>query len=574
MQTHKLTASTAHQVSDSYSATSLSKLESIEDKRAFALQTIKKYIPNWRNIKVNTSDPTAVHFIGMSGGVDSSTLGVCCALLFPEIKWIGLFTDTGDEPKEVSELLDWIEELTEMKIVRLHDKDLYEEIEKNGYLPSPLQRWCTAKLKLKPFDNYIKENFLVTEKDTRRPVYAYSGLRFDERDRVGAIGLDGVTTVHPFIAKDVAVERSAVCSIASDLLLLSGTYYRGRSRSGCESCMFQSKQEWVSLLIWNSRKFLKAASVEKMPADVLTRLEVDDGFCVRNPGFYTLYPMSSIVMNKKSSLEVVDVFSNTHRVDDVGKITWDYEPLVSKKATRCHRSKKIRETTEDQLDMFGLPELSELETEVRDERVSQVVEEQETVLYVAFEHYKSDMMGMFCSDDELNGVWQSRLVTYSTSQGGLTRSLHGYYYHRAMASNFAWDSLEHYDNESHITVVVMRFPKGIIPKINYSAIEGSRFGWSQNQCLAEIAHTVAWINRACDIYQCKAIVAKAQRLGRRTKLVADCMETLNRYQSGGSPEIGTIVGVGHYRPKPIVQRTLDDSYDEDVQTVRCFACSI
>lgn len=551
--------------------------------RAWAIDVIKRVIPNWENIQIDTSNPNSIHFLGMSGGVDSSVLAACLALLFPEVNWKAIFCDTGDEPCSVPVLLDWIEELTGMSIARVHEDDLYERIEGNGYLPSPVTRWCTATLKIAPWSRYIKDNFIQSSEGST-PVFAYSGLRYDERDRIGIIGIKGVTTVHPFIAEDVAVDRQQVCEIGAELNLLNSSYYRGRSRSGCMSCPYQTAQEWLSLLTWHPKNFNKAASVEKMPQYLLDRFKVERDFCVKDKGFYNLYPMSAIVRDSKATLEVHNIFNGIERVDEEGRITWDYEPLVNKQSGRKRKSKpKVVKSSEDQLDMFGgmlIPEeqgvASTESSETSDEvNSNEVIVEQETTLFVAFEHYKSETMTMFSfGEDPLQSVWQSRLITYSTSKGGITRSLHGYYYHRAMSSSSAWRDIEHYDRESHITVVQISFPAGIIPKIHFDNIEEHHFGWAQGRCLAQMKYTVAWINRVCEVYCAKNIVSFAQRVGKRTKLVHDCMAVLDEYRQGGSPNIGTIVGLGHYRPKPLEQRTIDDSYDENIKTLKCFACSM
>jgi len=45
-----------------------------------------------------------------------------------------------------------------------------------GYLPSPQMRWCTRLLKLKPFEDYVGEEDVIS----------YVGIRADE-DRSGYI---------------------------------------------------------------------------------------------------------------------------------------------------------------------------------------------------------------------------------------------------------------------------------------------------------------------------------------------------------------------------------------------------
>ena len=58
------------------------------------------------------------------------------------------------------------------EIIRLSSGKTFEHWLKvhNDYLPSPRQRWCTRVMKIKPFEEFIKED----------PVISYIGIRADE----------------------------------------------------------------------------------------------------------------------------------------------------------------------------------------------------------------------------------------------------------------------------------------------------------------------------------------------------------------------------------------------------------
>ncbi|OEE37293.1 hypothetical protein A1QO_04095 [Vibrio genomosp. F10 str. ZF-129] len=541
--------------------------------RQAAIDYIKLVIPNWQDLIISDVEEDSIHFCGYSGGVDSSVTGLCLALFNPNLNLIGIMTDTGDEPISVPEILDTIEYLTGHKIVVIQDDSLYGRIEENGYLPSPKSRWCTKVLKIDPWIKYITNNFLssVSEEGGRK-VYAYAGIRYDERDRSGIVDIDGIETIHPLIR--AKVNREQVCDIAAQFNVLGSTYYRGRSRSGCESCMYQTYQEWISLLIWNRKKYFKAASVEKVPQPILDRYKYDDSFCVKDMGFYTLYPISSIVRDEKSSFEVNTIFNTVERQDDKGKITWDYKP---KPPTKKKKEKAKTGTAEVQFDLLGgLPveeDISPVEVEpIEVIKGSNIIIEDEVTLYVAVEHYRNKLMNMI-GNDELNSIWQSRLISYSTAVSGLTKQLHGYSYHRAMASRTAWDSVEQYDEESHISILMIKFPKGIIPKVDYQSFE-KVFTWKYGRSLVEQAHIVSWINRVCDLERSKEIVRLSKVNKRRTQLTKMCEKTVANHVAAGSPNFGTVIGVGHYRPKVIEERSIDDSYDEDQNSVRCFMCSM
>ncbi len=108
--------------------------------------------------------------------------------------------DTGKELTETYALIERLESSLGQKIVQLkavepkvdtphattfdHFLTVY-----GGFLPSSTARWCTKKLKLEPFENYIGE-------DT--PTISYVGIRGDE-DREGYISKkDNVQSIFPF----------------------------------------------------------------------------------------------------------------------------------------------------------------------------------------------------------------------------------------------------------------------------------------------------------------------------------------------------------------------------------------
>ena len=98
------------------------------------------------------------HVLGLSGGKDSAALAVHMRQAHPELDIEYFFTDTGKELPEVYEFLGRLEGYLGKPIERLNprrDFDFWLR-EYNHFLPSPQTRWCTRKLKLKPFEQWIK----------------------------------------------------------------------------------------------------------------------------------------------------------------------------------------------------------------------------------------------------------------------------------------------------------------------------------------------------------------------------------------------------------------------------------
>ncbi|MBC7568865.1 MAG: phosphoadenosine phosphosulfate reductase family protein [Spirosoma sp.] len=126
------------------------------------------------------------HVLGISGGKDSAALAIYMKDNYPELDIEYYTTDTGEELQETYDLIDRLETYLGKPIARLgygkdennHQLSAFELLyrSKNKYLPSTQSRWCTQYLKLKPF-----EDFIGTE-----PVISYVGIRGDE-DRDGYI---------------------------------------------------------------------------------------------------------------------------------------------------------------------------------------------------------------------------------------------------------------------------------------------------------------------------------------------------------------------------------------------------
>lgn len=189
----------------------------------------------------------------MSGGKDSTALGIYMRDRVPEMEYV--FCDTNKELTETYEYLNQVEAFLGKKIVRLnaeagfdHWLDVF-----GGYLPSPQMRWCTKMLKLKPFEEYVGDD----------PVISYVGLRADE-DRVGYISTkSNIEAVFPF--KDAGIDYAGVMRILEESGIGLPPYLKwGRTHSGCFFCFFQKPIEWVRLLETHPDQFDEAQKYEKL----------------------------------------------------------------------------------------------------------------------------------------------------------------------------------------------------------------------------------------------------------------------------------------------------------------------
>lgn len=196
------------------------------------------------------------HILCMSGGKDSTALGIYIRDRVPEMEYV--FCDTNKELTETYEYLNQVEAFLGKKIVRLNSEagfDHWLDVF-GGYLPSPQMRWCTKMLKLRPFEDYVGDD----------PVISYVGLRADE-DRVGYISTkSNIRAVFPF--KDAGIDYAGVMKILEDSGIGLPPYLKwGRTHSGCFFCFFQKPIEWVRLLETHPDQFDEAQKYEKLSDD-------------------------------------------------------------------------------------------------------------------------------------------------------------------------------------------------------------------------------------------------------------------------------------------------------------------
>ncbi|WP_263408828.1 phosphoadenosine phosphosulfate reductase family protein [Terriglobus tenax] len=192
------------------------------------------------------------HVLGISGGKDSSALAIYMRDKVPQMEYF--FCDTGKELKETYEYIDKLEVYLGKPIARLlpeRDFDHWLQIFGN-YLPSSRMRWCTRKLKIEPFENFVGQDSVIS----------YVGIRADE-DREGYISTKpNIEAVFPFREDNLRIND--IYRILEDSGVGIPKYYEWRSRSGCYFCFFQRKAEWAGLLERHPDAFAEAMEYEKL----------------------------------------------------------------------------------------------------------------------------------------------------------------------------------------------------------------------------------------------------------------------------------------------------------------------
>lgn len=194
------------------------------------------------------------HVLGISGGKDSAALAIYIKDRYPEIhaRIEYFFTDTGAELEEVYDFLDKMEAYLGKEIIRLSSgRDFTHWLKlHNDYLPSARQRWCTRTMKIKPFEEFVGED----------PVISYVGIRADEFREGYVSNKENITAVFPFIEDGLV--RDDIFQILEDSVGIP-EYYKWRSRSGCYFCFFQRQDEWLGLKRYHPELFEKAKEIEQ-----------------------------------------------------------------------------------------------------------------------------------------------------------------------------------------------------------------------------------------------------------------------------------------------------------------------
>jgi len=196
------------------------------------------------------------HILCMSGGKDSTALALYMRDRVNDMEYV--FCDTDKELTETYEYLNRVEAFLGKKIVRLNAKagfDHWLDVF-GGYLPSPHMRWCTKMLKLKPFEEFVGDDAVVS----------YVGIRADE-DRTGYISTKpNIKPTFPF--KEDGIGYAGVMKILEDSGIGMPPYLKwGRTHSGCYFCFFQRPIEWVRLLEAHPEQFEAAQKYEKITDD-------------------------------------------------------------------------------------------------------------------------------------------------------------------------------------------------------------------------------------------------------------------------------------------------------------------
>jgi 3'-phosphoadenosine 5'-phosphosulfate sulfotransferase (PAPS reductase)/FAD synthetase len=192
------------------------------------------------------------HILSLSGGKDSAALAIYLRDRVEDMEYI--FHDTDKELPDTYTYLDRLEDYLGKRIVRTTFGTTFDTLlrQYGGMLPSNHRRWCTRMMKLKPFEDYIGDDYCVN----------YVGIRADEA-RVGYVShKPNIQAVFPF--REDGIDYEGVQRILEESGIGMPPYTDwGRTRSGCFFCFYQQKVEWVRLKQKYPELYEEAKAYEK-----------------------------------------------------------------------------------------------------------------------------------------------------------------------------------------------------------------------------------------------------------------------------------------------------------------------
>jgi hypothetical protein len=213
--------------------------------------------PFWDRVFPRPAKPTK-RILSHGGGVQTSTLLFMADRGDIDPVDAAIISDTGDEPQEVWDYLDYASSITGVPIIRTQNGDILEHIRRSKAeadgkqvvtLPyflgdgGQMMRTCTKTLKIDAVTKEIRR-LLGLKKGQRVPkdvcVEVLIGISTDEKWRAGGFPAENWKRVHyPLL--------SAEMSFASCIRWLEERQYRKPPRSRCRICPYRSNESWRQL---------------------------------------------------------------------------------------------------------------------------------------------------------------------------------------------------------------------------------------------------------------------------------------------------------------------------------------
>ena len=188
------------------------------------------------------------YIISLSGGKDSTA---CMLWALNNLKKADLdfvFLDTKWEHEAVYEYLDYLEKILDIRIKRIESLGMFELCKKYKFMPNRRMRFCTKELKIKPFNKYLYENYVIKNID----FIVIKGIRreesqaradtevFNETRQAWNYKRFIVKSLFPIVDWDT---KKVFDYLKENNIEPNQLYKKGYSRVGCYPCIFANKEE-------------------------------------------------------------------------------------------------------------------------------------------------------------------------------------------------------------------------------------------------------------------------------------------------------------------------------------------
>lgn len=192
------------------------------------------------------------YIVSISGGKDSTASLLYMLERVSKDDVIPVFCDTKWESDVTYKYLEYLEAKLGIEIVRIESKGMWGLCERKKFVVNRQMRSCTEELKIKPFERWLKENFV----DKRIEFIIVEGVRREESQsrantetfEMKKSILKGKKFLKPTLYPIAYWNSERVFEyIKSKGILVNPLYKAGRKRVGCMPCIFANKWELMYL---------------------------------------------------------------------------------------------------------------------------------------------------------------------------------------------------------------------------------------------------------------------------------------------------------------------------------------
>jgi len=185
--------------------------------------------------------------VSVSGGKDSTACLLYMLERVPKEDIVAAFCDTKWEADETYEYLNYLEKELDIEIVRIESEGMFALCERKKFVVNRHMRSCTMELKIKPFQKWIKENFvdkeefIVIEGIRREESKARKDTEvFEIKQSILAGEKFLIPTMYPISYWNI---QKVFSYIESKGIKVNPLYSKGFRRVGCMPCVNANKYE-------------------------------------------------------------------------------------------------------------------------------------------------------------------------------------------------------------------------------------------------------------------------------------------------------------------------------------------